>query len=60
MYYWTCPLCGSNLDRNEKCDCQEEKARKMEFFSRNFRMEPKSGQMVFAFDGERKEVSYGG
>ena len=24
MYYWTCPLCGANLDPNEKCDCEEE------------------------------------
>lgn len=22
--YWTCPLCGANLDPGESCDCQEE------------------------------------
>lgn len=21
-YYWTCPMCGSNLDPGEKCDCE--------------------------------------
>jgi hypothetical protein len=20
--YWTCPICGKNLDPGEKCDCQ--------------------------------------
>lgn len=23
-YYYTCPLCGANLDPNEKCDCENE------------------------------------
>lgn len=23
-YYHTCPLCGANLDPNEKCDCQDD------------------------------------
>lgn len=23
-YYWTCPLCGANLDPGERCDCEEE------------------------------------
>lgn len=23
-YYVTCPLCGANLDPNEKCDCCNE------------------------------------
>ncbi len=23
--YWTCPLCGANLDPGEACDCQEDK-----------------------------------
>jgi len=32
MQYVTCPLCNSNLDFGEKCDCQEkreEKAKKI-------------------------------
>lgn len=25
-YYWTCPVCGSNLDPGESCnDCKSEK-----------------------------------
>ena len=23
MNYWTCPLCGANLDPGEKCDCRQ-------------------------------------
>lgn len=26
--YWTCPLCGANLDPGEACDCQEDKGNK--------------------------------
>ena len=22
-YYYTCPICGANLDPGEQCDCQE-------------------------------------
>lgn len=22
-YYYTCPLCGANLDPNERCDCSD-------------------------------------
>lgn len=25
MFYKVCPHCGSNLDPNERCDCQQEK-----------------------------------
>ena len=25
MMYRVCPHCGSNLDPNERCDCQQEK-----------------------------------
>ncbi len=24
-YYWTCPLCGANLDAGESCDCTSDK-----------------------------------
>lgn len=24
-YYWTCTLCGSNLDHGEKCTCTNER-----------------------------------
>ena len=30
MYYRECPLCGSNLDPGEKCDCQDAKKNREE------------------------------
>ena len=30
MIYKTCPLCGSNLDPGESCDCQKEAPRIIE------------------------------
>ncbi len=29
-YYNVCPLCGSNLDPGEKCDCQKAQEAKRE------------------------------
>lgn len=55
-YYRTCPDCGGSLDPGEKCDCHAEKERRQEFFVRHFRMEPKSRQMAFVFDGKYGEV----
>lgn len=53
-YYNTCPNCGCNLDPDEKCDCENEKAKeqekKREFFNRHLKMEQKSGQLAFVFD----------
>lgn len=23
-FYWTCPICGSNLDAGERCTCENE------------------------------------
>lgn len=23
-FYWTCPICGSNLDAGERCTCEDE------------------------------------
>lgn len=51
MQYWTCPLCGANLDNGEKCDCEGEKEKRQEFFSRNLKTEPGGGQLSFVFDG---------
>ena len=50
-YYRTCPLCGANLDRGEKCECQEEKEKKKEFFSQHLKMEPGARQLTFVFYG---------
>lgn len=27
-YYWTCPICGSNNDPGEACDCRFEETKK--------------------------------
>ncbi len=54
-YYNTCPLCGSNLDPGEPCDCGEKREKQNEFFNRHLNTEPVIGQMAFTFDG--KEVS---
>lgn len=50
-YYNTCPKCGCNLDPGEKCDCEGEKEKRQEFFSRNLKTEPGGGQLSFVFDG---------
>lgn len=23
-HYWTCPICGANLDLGESCDCNQD------------------------------------
>ncbi len=28
-FYYQCPRCGANLDPGEKCDCQEERTKKV-------------------------------
>lgn len=44
-FYWTCPLCGANLDPGEKCDCQFENDvnskhhRHLKNFIRNLKVE---------------------
>ena len=40
-YYNVCPVCGSNLDPGERCDCQSIRAKEQE---------KNSGQMSFAFE----------
>lgn len=27
--YWTCPLCGANLDPGEHCDCKEKEDKRL-------------------------------
>ncbi len=57
-YYNICPHCGASLDPGEKCDCQEEKERKQDFFAKHLRMEPGAGQLAFVFDGRDDRESY--
>lgn len=52
-YYRICPDCGAALDPGEKCECQEEKEKKREFFSQHLKMEPGSRQLTFMlYSGE--------
>jgi hypothetical protein len=48
MIYKTCTYCGANLDFYEKCDCEDEKVRKMisyeEFLRKHFKKD-KNGQI---------------
>lgn len=51
-FYHTCPLCGSNLDPGEKCDCESETAMREQFFMESTRTNPITGQMSFDLDGK--------
>ncbi len=53
-YYRVCPNCGSNLDPDERCDCQDEKEERQEFFDRHIKIEPRARQLAFVF--ESREV----
>lgn len=59
-YYNVCPNCGSNLDPNEKCDCEStqerEKEQSMAYYRKYLRMDGRGGQMAFAFDGQKALV----
>lgn len=46
-YYRVCPLCGSNLDPGERCDCQDEQRKRENLFESVTRVESRTGQMVF-------------
>lgn len=48
-FYRICPRCQAHLDPGEKCDCEEENARRQGFFDSHLKMEPGSGQMKFVF-----------
>lgn len=50
-YYNVCPNCGSNLDPNEKCDCEStqerEKKQSRAYYRKYLRMDGRGGQMAF-------------
>lgn len=45
MYYKECPLCGCNLDPEEKCDCQYKKKKREELI-RSLLIRQPDGQLV--------------
>lgn len=54
--YWECPLCHSNLDFGEKCDCQKEAAREKRRMEEFLKQEAGSDQFVFNWPPERLKV----
>lgn len=50
-FYKTCPLCGSNLDPGESCDCQEEKEQDRRKAQSMMKV-GRDGQMQMCFAGE--------
>lgn len=59
-YFNTCPMCGSNLDPGERCDCerirQEQRQESQEFYGRFLTVERNRGQLRFVFDGKGGKV----
>lgn len=45
-YYNTCPRCGSNLDPQEKCDCETREVEQQQFFKKYLKVEPETKQFV--------------
>lgn len=45
--YWTCPLCGANLDKNEKCDCEETAEKEKKVRDQLLVMEKGTNQLTF-------------
>lgn len=44
-YFHSCPKCGANLDPGEKCDCEKERQKFNDIYSKNFKTMP-TGQVV--------------
>lgn len=44
-FYNTCPLCGSNLDPGEHCNCESEREKEKTAFSKWFDVE--SGRQLY-------------
>lgn len=55
-YFYTCDICGCNLDPGEKCDCNSKKVAQEEYLSKVIKQNDVNGQMTFDFD--RKENFY--
>ncbi len=51
MYGYLCEKCGAHLDPGEKCDCEEEKARRQKEIDVLLRVERGTAQLAFNFKG---------
>lgn len=54
-YYNVCPICKSNLDPGEKCDCQLRREQEWAALGKWIRAEPVTGQLVLQLDDGREE-----
>lgn len=54
--YWECPLCHSNLDFGEKCDCQQKLELERQHNEKLYKQEAGSDQFVFNWPPERLKV----
>ncbi|MEH2957795.1 hypothetical protein [Candidatus Merdisoma sp. JLR.KK006] len=43
-FYRTCPKCGAALDPGEHCDCEKEAEKQEDFFEKQLRINPETGQ----------------
>lgn len=53
-YFRRCPRCGANLDPDERCDCEFQKAREREHFEKHTYADDRTGQLMFRFGNERR------
>lgn len=53
--YYTCSVCGANLDPGEPCDCQNEKEQERLKMQSRFRV-GKNGQMQMCFVQEARDA----
>ena len=53
-FYNVCEKCGAHLDPGEHCDCESEKKRQKEFYSKRLWMNAVSGQYAFCWAGYEK------
>lgn len=51
-YFNVCPRCHATLDPGEKCDCEEEERQREEFFMRNIKEVPGTGQLSLRLERE--------
>ncbi|MFG6378706.1 MAG: hypothetical protein K1W19_10405 [Lachnospiraceae bacterium] len=55
MQYWTCSLCGANLDSGEKCDCEEKSRQQKDFYLHKMKA-AKNGQFMFQWKNQKTEA----
>lgn len=49
-YYDVCPKCNAHLDPGERCDCEEEKRKVEESYTRLLKVNSETGQMTFCLE----------